>query len=245
MTSRPFAGGTNFLIRADQRAQAASICEITSELESMEDAATLCAAMSWPYVRPLLELQINDAVDASGGLILLALGYARTKKIIRDFRSEKKKEISVISLTQQGICRLDELYHYYEGDRWFAALDACVADYACRDLGAGIALGADFLTSAIACDETNVLRRVITPEGLRYQFPNLLGTAEATIGQDLQKKNALDARARLRASPSVILENFGLESGTWSKSARDVAADLITDLICMDAPGRSGFVRSS
>lgn len=245
VTSRPFAGGANFLIRADQRAQAASICEITSELESMEDAATLCAAMSWPYLRPLLELQINDAGDASGGLILLALGYARTEKIIRNFRSEMEKEFSVICLTQQGICRLNELYHYYEGDRWFAALDACVADYACIDLGAGIALGADFLTSSITNDEFDVLRRVITPDGLRYQFPNLIGISDAIIDQDVQGKNALDSRIRPSATPNVILANFGLESGSWSKRARDVAADLITDLICMDAPGRSGFVRSS
>lgn len=244
MTSKTQVNDANFLVGAELSAQAVSAREFISELTSLEDAAKLCAAMNWPYVRPLLELQINDAVDASGGLILQALGFARMEKIFRDYRSEKGREFSVISLTEQGHSRLDWLYHCYSKDRWFAALEECIEGYDCRDLGAGIAIGADFLTSAIQYDEADVLGRVITPDALRFQFSKLKPVPRTSRSQVPRVGNVIGPLAHYRSPPKVIQANFDLHGGGWTKNARDTADDLVADFICVEFSERRALTWS-
>lgn len=239
MLPDPLVENPSFLVDADLAGEFACFKEVRSWLKDERYSAHLYAALRWPYLRPLMEFYNNNAVDARGGLTLLALGYAKVDKVVGSFELELSKDFSIISLTDIGMQRIDDLYFWYQKEAWFSALEAGITDYACRDLGAGVCVGKEFLAIAMEYNDTEVLQRVVDPTSLKRQFAYI--EREGVINS--QRRMSLEAlwspRSSCRTSAKVVVPIFSQDSGFWNENDCDAADDVIDDLNSLDAVTRA------
>lgn len=233
MPSPASAQPPGFLVMSDAISQTAFFDRIKLSVEDSRESAMLCAAMTHPYLRPLLELYYNNGLDAYGAVLLQGLGHARREELLGRVDSNRSKPLAVISLTENGLNQAEYIRDSYCNHKWFVALEEEMTDYACRDLGAGICIGIEFLETAIEKGDVEVLRRVVDPISMRRMFQLKKGSSGITDQDRLSLERLWSPRSPWRQSAKIIDLDFESTGTGWTSDDLADVEDFITDLHCI------------
>lgn len=124
-------------------------------------AASIINGLLHPYLRPLAELYLNDALPLHDAIILQARGLARFTPLDDTKPFTDGTPIHAVELTEAGLDALEKLRGKFADA--FYVLEPEITSYAIRDVGHGLCLGPDHLRHVIRVKDIPILLNLFDP----------------------------------------------------------------------------------
>ncbi len=224
MTQAPESSGpVGFLAEAEKAAQIAWAAAIAGDATDPTDGAMIVAALKHPFLRHLMELYLNNSVTSLGAKILLRLEFAEAHDVRARADWCRGLELAAVDLTPLGARHFEKLRSLWVGSSWFDLLEDGITDYACRDAGEGICLGREHLMTAIENRDIEILRRVVFPNSIDYQFDDLDEFAPFPEAARLVAEEFWSPHFSGRRAAQVLVPVGELDRSLWSAVDADAA----------------------
>ncbi|WP_170516993.1 hypothetical protein [Ruegeria atlantica] len=176
----PEGGSLNFIALADLAARKARDEVIVKSISQPLARRFVTSLLDRPFLRPLLELEINGCTSFEGALLLVGQELAHATKFRCRSQQFRGEECEALEISPLGWTTLAAEQVGLEDNRWMHLFREAIQGYVCVDQGAGICMSRPLYETALEIPDPALLERVVFINNGAKQFPHFRSGANQT-----------------------------------------------------------------